>query len=170
MKRKHALIRQLSTSGVDLMAQMPLMSEALKRLVPSFSLSMIRVDEHCAPIEHYSEYFDDFSHELFETAGHQFSADTTDPAAFGNLLRHPRPFGTLIDTPPSYLAGATYEHLSSATAFITASTWRFVTRTPLGILGIFREEGAAIYQERSGPSPSSILLVHAFAAPPLPAS
>jgi hypothetical protein len=41
------------------MTQMPIVSEVLKRLVPSVSLSMIRVDESCAAGHYNSEFFDD---------------------------------------------------------------------------------------------------------------
>ena len=125
------------------MAQMPVVSELLKRLMPSFSLSMIRVDERCAPREHYSEFFDEFSHRLFTSAGDQFAARTTDPAAFGNLLRNRHPVGTLVETKPEYVAGATYQHLFKRNGIHHALDVAMRDGTgPLGILGIFREERA----------------------------
>ena len=141
--RDIALLQLHLTSGIDVMAQMPVVSELLKRLVPSFSLSMIRVDERCAPREHYSEYFDEFSHQLFTSAGDQFALRTTDPAAFGNLLRNRRPVGTLVDTKPEYLAGATYQHLFKRNGIHHTLDVAMRDGTgPIGILGVFREERA----------------------------
>ncbi|MGV3623882.1 MAG: hypothetical protein ACO1OB_23900 [Archangium sp.] len=136
-------MRLLLGSGVDLFTQMPLTSEALKRLIPSFSLSMIRVDERCAPQTHYSEHFDEFSHDLFASAGHVFAAASDDPAAFGTLLRHPKPFGTLIDGRPEFINGATYQHLFKRNGIHHVLDVALRDDAgPLGILGIFREQDA----------------------------
>lgn len=167
-----AALRMLLTSGIDLMTQMPVVSEHLKRLVPSFSLSMIRVDEHCAPQEHYSEYFDEFSHRLFAESGHLFAAATDDPAAFGNLLRNPKPYGTLIDTRAEYLAGATYNHLFKRNGIHHVLDLALRdSGGPLGILGIFREEKARSFSKDDVAAVGQIydLLVHACVARPLPA-
>ncbi len=142
-KKQQAELRLLLGSGVDLFSQMPLTSEPLKRLIPSFSLSMIRVDERCAPQTHYSEYFDEFSHQLFATAGHAFAAANDDPAAFGHLLRHPRPFGTLIDGRPEFINGATYQHLFKRNGIHHVLDVALRDDAgPIGILGIFREKEA----------------------------
>ncbi|MBX3226416.1 MAG: hypothetical protein KIT84_44660 [Labilithrix sp.] len=139
--RANALLRLHLTSGIDVMTLMPVVSELLKELIPSFSLSMIRVDETCAPREHYSEYFDEASHELFARAGAQFSARSSDPAAFSNLLRNRRAVGTLIDTRPDYVAGATYQHLFKRNGIHHCLDIAMRDGTgPIGILGIFREE------------------------------
>ncbi len=142
--RDHASLRLLLNSGVDLFGQMPLTSEALKRIIPSFSLSMIRVDQTCAPTTHYSEHFDEFSHQLFASAGHVFSARSDDPAAFGNLLRSPRPFGNLIDGRPEFIEGATYQHLFKRNGIHHVLDLALRDEAgPIAILGIFRERDAA---------------------------
>lgn len=125
---------------------MPFTSEALKRLIPSFSLSMIRVDETCAPTTHYSEHFDEFSHQLFASAGHVFSARSDDPAAFGNLLRGPKPFGNLIDGRAEFINGATYQHLFKRNGIHHVLDLALRDEAgPIGILGIFREQDAAAF-------------------------
>lgn len=142
-RRAQTGLRLLLGSGVDLFTQMPLTSEALKRLIPSFSLSMIRVDERCAPQTHYSEHFDEFSHQLFASAGHVFAAAGDDPAAFGNLLRKPKPFGTLVDGRPEFINGATYQHLFKRNGIHHVLDVALRDDDgPIGILGIFREEDA----------------------------
>ncbi len=148
------------------MTQMPVVSELLKRVLPSFSLSMIRVDERCAPREHYSEFFDEVSHQIFATAGAAFAARTTDPAAFSNLLRNKRAVGTLVDTSAEYIAGATYQHLFKRNGIHHCLDIAMRDGTgPLGILGIFREERAKGF-DRSDVAVANELyehLVHACA-------
>lgn len=160
-------------SGIDVMTQMPVASELLHRLVPSFSLSMIRVDAACAPQEHYSEYFDDFSHRLFAESGHLFAAQKDDPAAFGNLLRGRKPYGNLIDGAPEFLSGATYEHLFSRNGIhhVLDVAVRDASG-PLAILGIFREMNAKAFTRSEVFAVSEFYdaLVHAFRAEPVPAS
>lgn len=163
----------LLTSGIDLIAMMPIASEAIRRLIPAFSLSMIRVDARCAPQEHYSEFFDEFSHELFASSGHHFSARSDDPAAFGTLLRNPLPYGNLIHTPDAYLKGATYEHLFKRNGIHHCLDVALREEgRPLGILGIFREQGARPFTRSDVLVVREIyaLLVHACAAEPIPAS
>lgn len=145
-RKAQAGLRLLLGSGVDLFTQMPLTSEALKRLIPSFSLSMIRVDENCAPTTHYSEHFDEFSHQLFSASGHVFAAAGDDPAAFGNLLKHPKPFGTLIDGRPEFINGATYQHLFQRNGIHHVLDLALRDNAgPIGILGIFRERDARAF-------------------------
>lgn len=168
-KRTLASLRMLLSSGIDLMTQMPVLSEEIKRLLPSFSLSMIRVDERGAPHEHYSEYFDEASHQLFSSAGHEFAASHEDPAAFGYLLRHPKPYGTLIDLPPGYLEGATYQHLFKRNGIHHVMDLALRdSGGPLGILGIFREKKAPPFTRADVVTVSQIYghLVHACAARP----
>ncbi len=170
--RDLAFLRHLSTSGVELMTSMPVMAEGLRRLVPGFSLSMIRVDERCAPREHYSEHFDEASHRLFASAGDQFSTRSEDPAAFGNLLRNRRAVGTLIETRPEYIAGATYQYLFKRNGIhhCLDVALRDGAR-PLGILGMFREEGTRRFNAGDVEVMEQVygLLVHAICAPPVPA-
>lgn len=164
-----AFMRLLCTSGVDLIAQMPLASEYLRRLVPAFSLSMIRVDAHCAPQEHYSEFFDEYSHQLFATAGHVFAARSEDPASFGNLLRGPRAYGNLIETPPAYLQGATYQVMFQRNGIHHCLDVALRdSGGPLGILGIFREREAPPFTRADVAVIDALypLLVHACAAKP----
>jgi DNA-binding CsgD family transcriptional regulator len=163
-----AFLETLLVSGIDVMSQMPAVSEALKVLVPSFSLSMIRVDERCAPRHHYSEYFDETSHRMFAESGHLFAAASDDPAAFGNLLRSRRkPCGNLIEPTDAFLSGATYQHLFRRNGIHNVLDVAIRDATgPLGILGIFREEKAP----RFNPADVRVVerlypwLVHAFAA------
>jgi DNA-binding CsgD family transcriptional regulator len=167
-----ALVRDLCRSGIDLIAQMPVLSPALRRLVPAFSLSMIRVDERGAPQEHYSEYFDEFSHRLFASAGPAFAERSDDPAAFGNLLRRPQAFGNLIELPPGYQQGATYQHLFQRNGIHHCMD--LALRDPgrwLGILGIFRERAAPAFNQRDLATVDQLYpwLVHAAIAKPLPA-
>jgi hypothetical protein len=170
-QKHHATLRLLLGSGIDVMAQMPVTSECLKRLIPSFSLSMIRVDAHCVPQQHYSEHFDEFSHRLFASSGHIFSARTDDPAAFRNLLHHPRPFGTLISTAPDFIAGATYQHLFKRNGIhhVLDVALRHANG-PLGILGIFREEAAPRFTRTDVAEIATLYpwLIHAMAAEPMP--
>jgi hypothetical protein len=145
-QKHHATLRGLLSSGTDLFAQMPFTSEVVKRLIPSFSLSMIRVDKTCAPTTHYSEHFDEPSHQLFASAGHVFSARSDDPAAFGNLLRGRRPFGTLIDGGADFIGGATYQHLFKRNGIHHVLDLALRDASgPIGILGIFREENAPAF-------------------------
>lgn len=166
-RRELVFVEALLTSGLDLMTQMPSVSEALKRLVPSFSLSMIRVDERCAPKHHYSEHFDEVSHRLFAESGHAFSAATDDPAAFGNLLAPGRkPYGTLIDGGGAFVSGATYQHLFSRNGIHHVLDVAIRDRGgPLGILGIFREKEAPPFRPADVAVAAEIYpwLVHAFA-------
>ncbi|MBL9100619.1 MAG: hypothetical protein JNL82_06665 [Myxococcales bacterium] len=172
LRREHAQLKQLLTSGIDLITQMPATAEHLRRVVPAFSLSLIRVDERCAPTSHYSEFFDDHSHALFASSGHVFSARSDDPAAFGNLLRNRRAVGTLVDTSPAYVAGATYQHLFKRNGIhhTLDAAIRHDGR-PLGILGIFREARAPAFTRADVARVCELypLLVHAFLAEPLPA-
>lgn len=164
-----ATLRLLLTSGVDVMSQMPVTSEHLHRVIPSFSLSMIRVDRKCAPNQHYSEYFDDFSHHLFATSGHLFSANTDDPAAFSRLLTNPDPVGALVETRPEYLAGATHQHLFKRNGIHHCLDLALRDGGgPLGILGIFREEDGRRFSAEDVTTARALYpwLVHAFARQP----
>jgi hypothetical protein len=167
-KRELVFLESLLTSGLDLMTQMPSVSEAMKRLVPSFSLSMIRVDERCAPRHHYSEHFDEVSHRLFAESGHAFSAATDDPAAFGNLLAPGRrPYGTLIEGGEDFVTGATYQHLFARNGIHHVLDVAISDRGgPLGILGIFRERDAPRFRQADVDIAAELYpwLVHAFAA------
>lgn len=166
--RRFAYLETLLTSGLDVMTQMPAVSEALKALVPSFSLSMVRVDERAAPRHHYSEYFDEASHRLFAESGHLFAMATDDPAAFGNLLRPGRrPFGSLVETSPGFVAGGTYEHLFKRNGIHHVLDVAIRdTRGPLGILGMFREKDAKHFRAEDVAVVARLYpwLVHAFAA------
>lgn len=167
-----AFFRLLATSGIDLMVQMPVLAACVHRLFPSFSLSMIRVDERCAPREHYSEHFDEASHQMFASHGDQLAAGGDDPAAFDRLLRSRVPYGNLVDTTPAYQAGAIYQHFFQRNGIHHCLD--VAVRTPgrpLGILGIFRERGTRHF-DRADVARVGVLyehLVHAFAAEPLPA-
>lgn len=171
--RDLAFLRLLCSSGIDLMTLMPVASEVLKRLIPSFSLSMIRVDEEYCPQEHYSEYFDEFSHQLFASSGHAFSLRTTDPAGFRNLLTNKQAFGTLIDTSPDYLNGATYQYLFQRNGIYHVLDLALRDGTkPLGILGIFREQKAPAFNRKDLTVVEQLYphLVHALSANVAPAS
>ena len=166
-----APLTRLLTSGIDLMAQMPYVSELLKRVVPSFSLSMIRVDARCAPQQHYSEYFDDFSHDLFASSGHLFAAAGDDPAAFGRLLRAPVPYGNLVRGGAGYESGATYQHLFQRNGIHHCLDVALRDGSgPLGILGIFREKKAPAFTRSDVAMVAELYpaLVHALCAEPLP--
>ncbi len=161
-------LRAVVTSGVDVMSQMPVTAEHLRRVIPAFSLSMIRVDERCAPQHHYSEHFDDFSHHLFATSGHLFAGNADDPAAFGTLLRNKQPVGTLVDNRPEYLAGATYQHLFKRNGIHHCLDLALREGdTPLGILGIFREADARPFSAQEVEAARALYpwLVHALAHP-----
>lgn len=166
-----AYLRMLLTSGIELMTLMPALSEALKRLVPSFSLSMIRVDQQCAPHAHYSEFFDEFSHQLFATAGDHWTAETNDPAAFPNLMRRAVPYGNLVALPPGYLEGAIYQQFFSRNGIHhTLDVALRDSSGPLGILGIFREKQAPPFSRAEVAMVHELypLLVHACVARPMP--
>lgn len=151
------------------MTLMPLASETLKRLVPSFSLSMIRVDESCAPQHHYSEYFDEVSHQTMASGGHHFTAHRDDPASFGTLLRRPIPYGNLVNPPPSYYSGVIYEHFFKRNGIhhVLDVALRDASG-PLGILGIFREQHAPAFTRSDVALVHELypLLVHACVAKP----
>lgn len=155
-------------SGIDVMSQMPAVSDAIKTLVPSFSLSMIRVDERSAPRHHYSEHFDEASHRLFAESGHLFALASDDPAAFGNLLDpRRRPYGKLIETTDAFLQGGTYQHLFRRNGIHHVLDVAIRdARGPLGILGIFREEKAPRFTLGDVNMVAKLYpwLVHAFAA------
>ncbi|MCU0701608.1 MAG: hypothetical protein MUC96_34300, partial [Myxococcaceae bacterium] len=156
-------------SGTEVFSQMPFTSEALKRLVPAFSLSLIRVDDTCAPTTHYSEHFDEFSHQLFASAGHVFSARSDDPAAFGNLLRGARPFGTLIGGGEAFVGGATYQHLFKRNGIHHVLDLALRDGGgPIGILGIFREREAPAFTRADLVHVAAFYpwLVHALRAEP----
>jgi GAF domain-containing protein/DNA-binding CsgD family transcriptional regulator len=162
-------LKQLSTSGLDLLTQMPAVADSLRRLIPAFSMSMIRVDERCAPLHHYSEYFDEFSHQLFAESGHHFSARTDDPAAFSNLLARPVPFGNLVRPSSAFFAGATYQHLFRRNGIHHVLDVALRDGAgPLGILGIFREESARPFTRSDVAMVAQLYphLVHACAARP----
>ncbi len=167
-----AFMRQVCRSGLDILVSMPMASETIKRLIPSFSLSMIEVDARCAPQRHYSEFFDEFSHQLFGTAGHQIAAATDDPAAFGHLLlRNARSFGTLIDNRPDYVRGATYQMLFQRNGIHHCLDVALRDASgPLAILGIFRERDAPVFTQRDLAVIDALYphLVHAVAAEALP--
>lgn len=164
-----SFLKQISTSGLDLLAEMPAVADSLRRLIPAFSMSMIRVDERCAPLHHYSEYFDEFSHRLFAESGHHFSARTDDPAAFSNLLRRPVPFGNLVRPTEAFFAGATYQHLFARNGIHHVLDVALRDGAgPLGILGIFREESAPSFTRSDVAMVAQLYphLVHACAARP----
>ena len=169
-RRTQALssLRNVVTSGVDVMSQMPVTAEQLRQLIPGFSLSMIRVDESCAPQHHYSEHFDEFSHRLFSTSGHLIAGNASDPAAFGTLLRNRDPVGTLVDNRPEYLAGDTYQHLFKRNGIhhCLDLALRDGSR-PLGILGLFREKQARPFSADEVQIARTLYpwLVHALAHP-----
>lgn len=162
-----AFLKSVLTSGIDIVAAMPVLSAPIKRLWPSFSLSLIRVDERAAPMHHYSEYFDETSHRLFAEAGHVYATADDDPAAFATLMKRRRPWGNLVDTSRAYLAGGIYNNLFKRNGIhhvIDAAVRDDVG--PLGIVGIFREATAP----RFGAQDVALLgelypwFVHAFAA------
>lgn len=167
-----AFFRLLASSGIELMVQMPVLAACIHRLFPSFSLSMIRVDERCAPREHYSEHFDEASHQMFASHGDQLASGGDDPAAFDRLLRSRVPYGNLVDTTAAYQAGAIYQHFFQRNGIhhcldvAVRSPGR-----PLGILGIFRERGTRHFDRGDVARVGSLYehLVHAFAAEPVPA-
>lgn len=162
-----ALVKELAASGIDLMTLMPVAAGALHRLIPSLSLSMIRVDESCAPHQHYSEHFGEASHRLFAESGHVFSARTEDPAAFGNLLRGKKAFGALVHGPAELYAGATYEHLFAPNGIHHVLDLSLRDGSgPLGILGIFRERQAPAFSRTDVAMVAGLYphLVHACAA------
>lgn len=169
-----AMLRLLCTSGIDVLTFMPLASEYLRRLIPAFSLSMIRVDAQCVPQEHYSEYFDEFSHRLFSSAGAYFSAPTDDPAAFANLLRarDRAPYGNLIELPPGYLDGPIYQMLFKRNGIhhVLDVAIRDESR-PLAILGLFREQASPAFNDQDVAVIGTLYpyLVHALAAEATPA-
>lgn len=163
----HTELRTLATSGLDLMVAMPVLSETLHRMFPSFSLSMIRVDERCAPREHYSEHFDEQSHRMFAESGHLFATSRDDPAAFGKLLSARRPVGNLIHNPADYLSGATYQHLFRRNGIHHCLDVAVRSAAgPLGILGVFREAGARPFTTDDVARMNAAYgeLVHAFEA------
>jgi len=138
-----ALLRLLCSSGADLMSQMPLLSECLHRLVPSFSLSMIRVDERCVPTAHYSEFFSEESHALFAMSGDHFATRSPDPAAFANLMSNPSPVGSLVHAGSDYVDGMIYQHLFQPNGIHhTLDVALRDGAEPLAILGVFREKRA----------------------------
>lgn len=154
------------------MTVMPVASEFIKRLIPSFSLSMICVDAGCAPQQHYSEYFDEVSLKLFASAGDRLTANQEDPAAFGKLLRAPVPYGNLIEPPPSYWSGTIYQHFFARNGIhhLLDVALRDASG-PLGIMGIFREKGAPPFSRAEVALIHELypLLLHAFLAKPMPA-
>ncbi|MCA9578330.1 MAG: hypothetical protein KC668_23015 [Myxococcales bacterium] len=167
--RDLALFQLLCTSGMDVMAQMPLLSEVLHRLVPSFSLSMIRVDERCVPSAHYSEFFDEASHALFAASGDHFATRSPDPAAFANLMSNRDPVGALIDARPEYLGGLIYQHLFQPNGIHHTLDVALRERgEPLAILGIFRERSAPPFRREDVRLVRSLYdqLVHACRAEP----
>lgn len=169
--RDLAFLRLLLTSGIDIYALMPLASSVFKRLFPSFSLSMIRVDDRCAPRAHYSEYFDETSHQLFASAGDHFTGQSDDPAAFGNLMRCAVPYGNLVDLPPGYLEGAIYQYFFSRNGiFHVLDVALRDAHGPIGILGIFREQKAPPFSRADVALVHELypLLVHACVAPSVP--
>lgn len=167
-----AFLREVLHSGADIVTAMPVAARTLKRLIPAFSLSMIRVDARCAPQTHYSEFFDEFSHRLFGQMGHQIAAANNDPAAFGHLLqRRGRPFGSLIDNAPGYLQGATYQMLFQRNGIHHCLDVAIRdAHGPLGILGIFRERDAPAFTHKELAVVDALYphLVHACAAQSLP--
>ncbi len=166
-----AFLRLLFTSGIDLVSLMPVASECLKRLIPSFSLSMIRVDARCAPHHHYSEYFDEFSHRLLDARGHHFALQTSDPAAFSNLMRNRVPYGALVQQPPGFLQGAFYKNVFERNGmFHVLDVALRDANGPLGILGIFREKRSPPFTRSEVAIVHELypLLVHASVAKPLP--
>ncbi len=172
-KPPNASLTRLLTSGIDVMTQMPYVSELLKRVVPSFSLSMIRVDASCAPQQHYSEFFDEASHRLFAESGHLFAAASDDPSAFGNLLRAPVPYGNLVRGGAAYEQGATYQHLFQRNGIHHCLDVALRDRSgPLGILGIFREKRAPAFTRSDVAAIAELYpaLVHAARAAEVPAN
>jgi DNA-binding CsgD family transcriptional regulator len=168
-----ALLRLLCSSGIDLMTQMPLLSECLHRLVPSFSLSMIRVDERCVPQAHYSEFFSEESHALFAMSGDHFATRSPDPAAFANLMGNPSPVGALVDGRPEYVEGMIYQHLFQPNGIHhTLDVALRDGAEPLAILGIFRERRAPGFTREDVQLVRSVYghLVHACRAEVSPAS
>lgn len=166
-----AFLRLLFTSGIDLVSLMPVASECIKRLIPSFSLSMIRVDQRCAPHQHYSEYFDEFSHRLLDASGHEFALQTDDPAAFTNLMRNRVPYGALVGQPPGFLQGAFYERVFKRNGmFHVLDVALRDANGPLGILGIFREQKSPPFSRAEIAIVHELypLLVHASVAKPVP--
>lgn len=138
--RDLARVKFLCTTGVPLFEQIPLLADAIRASVRAFALSFIRVDERCAPTEHYSEYFDEASHRLFATSRDQFATRSADPAAFANLLAAHDPVGRLVDFPPGYTDGAVYQYFFSPNGIHHTLDVALRDDTgPLAILGIFRE-------------------------------
>lgn len=167
-----AFLKLLCTSGIDLISHMPVASECLRRLIPSFSLSMIRVDRTCVPQQHYSEYFDDASHALFAQSGPHFSTRNEDPSAFANLMARKVPYGNLIDHPPGYFEGMVYQHLFKRNGIhhVLDVAVRDASG-PLAILGIFRDERSTAFTRSDVATVQALYpsLVHACARKALPA-
>lgn len=141
--RDVARVKFLCTTGVPLFEQMPVLADALRRCVRAFSLSFIRVDERCAPTEHYSEYFDEASHRLFATSREAFATRSADPAAFANLLAGLDPVGRLVDFPPGFTDGPVYQYFFSPNGIHhTLDVALRDESGPLAVLGLFRERRA----------------------------
>lgn len=167
--RDLARVRFLCSSAVDLMTQMPLLADALRSLVPSFSLSMIRVDDRCVPTEHYSEHFDEVSHQLFAASSAHFASRSADPAAFANLMTNADPVGALVHAPPGYVEGVIYQHLFARNGIhhTLDVALKDGDGAPLAILGIFRERRTRAFDADDVARIRSVYphLVHACRAP-----
>lgn len=166
-----SFLHMLCMSGIDILEQMPLLAPCLRRLVPSFSLSLMRVDEACVPHAHFSEYFDEHSHQAFAQHAHLLAESKDDPAAFGTLLRNRRAYGTLIDTRPEYVAGTIYQQMFARNGIHHCMDLAIRTPTkPLGILGLFRERGTRSFDAADVAMVGRFYdaLVHAYEAPRVP--
>jgi len=169
LSRRHdlAFLELALTSGVDVIAAMPVLAAPLKRLFPAFSLSLIRVDASSAPMHHYSEHFDETSHRIFAEAGHVYATAPDDPAAFANLMKQARPWGNLVRPDVPFRDGGIYQNLFARNGiFHVLDAAVRDAEGPLGIVGIFREQKARRFDVDDVELLGELYpwFVHAFAA------
>ncbi|MBE0445889.1 helix-turn-helix transcriptional regulator [Psychrobacter sp. FME5] len=153
-------IRLICSSGLPPLMVMPLLSDALHKVLPCFSFTFIFTDQQAKPLAYYAENLDESTHKLFSEKGHLLTSEHNDPASFPHLFGLPNAYGNMLNPPAQYYKGSIYTNF-----FAPNGIQHFIDMTishnglPLVMIGIFREEFGKKSAKKSGYSKKEIALL-----------
>lgn len=134
-------IRLICSSGLPPLTVMPILSEALHKVLPCLSFTFILTDKRAKPLAYYAENLDESTHALFCEKGDMLTSEQGDPASFPHLFELPKDYGNLLIPPDEYFQGSVYTNF-----FAPNGIRHFIDMTishqdrPLVMIGIFREK------------------------------
>ena len=153
-------IRLICSSGLPPLTVMPILSEALHKVLPCLSFTFIFTDQQAKPLAYYAENLDESTHKLFSEKGDLLTSAQGDPASFPYLFELPNAYGNMLHPPAQYYKGSIYTNF-----FAPNGIQHFIDMTishndlPLVMIGIFREQSAKKTYQNSGYSKKEIALL-----------